>query len=225
MRTRNAIIGISIGLVVMTGVILLSRRLRLSGFKKRVVDNAIREWKLWGKPIRSVSGDFQGGETECTPIYKERVGEYWKKGTGKDIDGCDRGTPWSSAFISFIMKKSGAGNDFVYSSSHSKYIRSAISNTKSGGKYPFMAYRLSEKPVSLGDLVCYSRQSGVDYNTTGSYKSHCDIVVKVSKLRGIIEVIGGNVADGVTKRVLKIDRQGYLIDKSNDWFTIIKINK
>ena len=44
-------------------------------------------------------------------------------------------------------------------------------------------------------------------------------------MRGIIEVIGGNVADGVTKRVLKIDRQGYIIDKSNDWFTIIKINK
>ena len=88
-----------------------------------------------------------------------------------------------------------------------------------------MAYRLSEKPVSLGDLVCYSRQSGVDYDTTGSYKSHCDIVVKINKRKGTADVIGGNVSDGVTKKIIRIDRNGYLTDTNNDWFTIIKINK
>ena len=139
MRTRNIIIGVGIGAVVMTAFIILYRKMRLTAFKKRMIYNANREWELWGKPIREVSGSFEGGATECTPIYKERVGEYWRKGTNRNIDGCDQGTPWSSAFISFIMKKSGAGNEFVYSSSHSKYIRDAISNTKSGQKHTFMA--------------------------------------------------------------------------------------
>lgn len=208
----------------MTTFILLSRKLRLTAFKRRVIDNAKREWELWGKPLYSLGDRVKYGETECTPIYKERVGEYWKKGTNYNRDGCD-GVPWSSAFISFIMKKSGAGDEFVYSPSHSRYIRDAVSNTKSGQKNTFMAYRLSEKPVSLGDLVCYSRQSGVDYDTTGSYKSHCDIVVKINKRKGTADVIGGNVSDGVTKKIIRIDRNGYLTDTNNDWFTIIKINK
>lgn len=209
----------------MTTFILLFRKLRLTGFKKRLIDNANREWELWGKPLYVGGERVQYGETECSPIYKERVGEYWKKGTNYNRDGCDTSIPWSSAFISFIMKKSGAKDEFVYSPSHSRYIRDAVANTKSGKKHTFMAYELSEKPVSLGDLVCYSRQPGITYNTTSSYKSHCDIVVKVNRRKGIAEVIGGNVSNGVTKKVIQIDREGYLIDRGNKWFTIIEINK
>ena len=120
------------------------------------------------------------------------------------------------------MKKSGAGKYFNYSAAHTDYIREAIQNRKKNLKHPFKAYRLEEKPVEVGDLICYSRQSGVNYNTTGGYKSHCDIVVKSNKKRGFAEVIGGNVTDGVTKRVVSINKNGKLIDKTNQWFTIIK---
>ena len=209
----------------MTGVFFLIRRNRLSGFKRRLVSNSIREWELWGKPSYNRSGDFDGAATECTPIYKDRVGEYWRKGTNKNLDGCDTSVPWSSAFISFVMKKSGAGDDFVYSAAHTNYIRQAMRNRKENNNNPFKAYRLSEKPVKVGDLVCYSRQSGVDYDTTWSYKSHCDVVTKVNKRQGTAEVIGGNVSDGVTKRIVKLDNQDRLIDSENDWFTIIKIDK
>jgi len=123
------------------------------------------------------------------------------------------------------MKKSGAGKDFVYTSGHNKYIRTFVQNRKTNNKSPFKAYRLNEKPVTLGDLVCYSRESGVGYDTERSYKSHCDIVVDVDKRKRRIEVIGGNVSDGVTKRVLTINKEGYLNDKSADWFTIIKVKK
>ena len=225
MKTQNILIGVGVGVVVMTTFILLFRKLRLTDFKRRLIDNANREWELWGKPLYRLGEKVNAGETECFYIYKQRVGEYWKKGANKNLDGCDKSVPWSAAFISFIMKKTGAGNEFVYSSAHTNYIRDAIKNTKSGKKHTFMAYRLSEKPVSLGSLVCYSRQSGVNYNTTSSYKSHCDIVVKVNKRKGTAEVIGGNVSDGVSKKVVSIDKDGYLIDKNNDWFTIIKINK
>ena len=84
---------------------------------------------------------------------------------------------------------------------------------------------MHEKKAELGDLVCYPRQSGVDYDTTYSYKSHCDIVVGVNRIKRNIEVIGGNVGDGVTKKVLNTDNKGYLNDTSYKWFTIIKNNK
>lgn len=226
MRDRTKIYyGLIAGLVVMTGVFFIVRRNRMSSFKKRLIDNTIREWKLWGKPTRDGSGGFDSGSTECTPIYEERVGEYWKKGTGKNLDGCDRSTPWSSAFISFVMKKSGAGDDFVYSSAHNKYIRPFIQNRKQNNKSPFKAYKLSEKSVQVGDLICYSRQSNVNYDTTSSYKSHCDIVVDVNKFKKTAEVIGGNVSDGVTKRIVNLNSQGNLTDTSQDWFTIIKNKK
>ena len=70
--------------------------------------------------------------------------------------------------------------------------------------------------------MCYTRQNNVNYDTTHSYKSHCDIVVNVNKKQGFAEVIGGNVTDGVTKRVVKVDSKGYLRDTTNDWFSIIK---
>lgn len=219
------IIGVAIGLTVSVGAILLFRRLRLSAFKRNLIANAKREWVLWGKPLNKEGKTIETGAHECTAIYKDRVGEYWKKGTGNNLDGCDRSVPWSAAFISFIMKKSGAGSDFTYSSAHNKYIKKTIADRKAGVKAPFLGYRLDEKPLKEGDLVCYGREGQGGYDSTSNYKSHCDIVVKVNKLKGQAEVIGGNVSQGVTKRIVRIDKKGYLTDPHQYWFAVIKTYK
>lgn len=224
MRKVNIALGITTGVLVVVGAFLIFKRLRLSNFKRRLIDNTNREWELWGKSEYNDYGGYTRGSRECDNIYRERVAEYWKKGPNRDREGCD-GIPWSSAFISYVMKKSGAGNDFEYSSAHTDYIRRFINNRKKNIKSPFKAYRLREKPVELGDLICYSRQANVDYDTTWSYKSHCDIVVNVDKRRNKAEVIGGNVTDGVTKRIVNLSDKGYLRDTSQDWFTIIKNKK
>jgi len=224
MRKGQVALGIGLGIVVSAGIYLLLKRYRLSGFKTNLIANAKKEWKLWGSPTISSGKLEQKGEFECSEIYKDRVGEYWKKGVNQNRDGCSS-SPWSSAFISFLMKKSGAGNNFPYSSAHNDYIRPFINNRKQNLKSDFKAYKINEEKPKLGDLVCYSRQSGVDYDSTHSYKGHCDIVVDVNSRKGNIEVIGGNVSDGLTKRILNIDKDGYLNDKSNNWFTIIKNNK
>ena len=221
MKNWKLTLGIITGSVLMT-VFLLYRRKSITSFKKRLVNNANREWKLWGSQLRSGGKSIQSGSKECSDIYRERVGEYWGKGVNRNYDGCSN-VPWSSAFISFVMKKSGSGDDFPYASAHNRYIRHFISQR--GTNSAFEGYRLTEKPLQKGDLICYSRQSGVNYSSTHSYKGHCDIVVDVNKLFGNAEVIGGNVSDGVTKKVVDIDSKGYLIDKDNDWFTIIKTNK
>ena len=105
MKKGYIILGVLTGLVVSATILILSKRLRLSSFKKRLISNANREWKLWGEQTR-VFGPMQNtGSRECDSVYRDRVGEYWKKGTGRNLDGCDRGVPWSAAFISFVMKK------------------------------------------------------------------------------------------------------------------------
>ena len=200
MNRGRVVWGVITGVAVMTAIYFLWRKRRISGFKRRLIDNANREWELWGNPIIEYGTMVESGEFECSPIYKDRVGEYWKLGVNRDRDGCDRDMYWSSAFISFIMKKSGAGSDFPYGSAHHKYIRPIIQNRKEDNNSPFKGYRLSEKPLQLGDLICYSRESGVNYDTTHSYESHCDIVVKVNKSKQYAEVIGGNVSNGVTKK-------------------------
>jgi hypothetical protein len=210
-------LGIVSGFVLMTAVVVYLRKNSLSNFKKKVVKNAIHEWVLWGRQLSQGGSSLQTGSKECSFVYQERVGEYWKKGTDKNYDGCSD-VPWSAAFISFIMKKSGAGNTFPYTAAHTNYIREFINNREQGKA--FEAYRLTEKPLEIGDLICYSRQDDVNYDSTHSYLSHCDIVVKLN--RSTAEAIGGNVSDGVTKRIVEVDKDGYLTDTYNDWFTIIK---
>lgn len=192
--------------------------------KFKAVSIAKREWQGWGKQTINKQGNIvRIGGFEANKGFSERVQEYWNVGTGKNFDGKNRDVAWSSAFISFLFKKAGAGNKFVYSPLHSKYIIDSINNRKENKlKEPFVGYKISEVSPKVGDLVCYSRQSGVTYNTTGSYFSHCDIVVK--KNSNNIEVIGGNVADSVTKRIIKTDKKGRINDKSKNWFTVLKTN-
>jgi len=131
--------------------------------------------------------------------------------------------PWSATFISWLYKKAGERNKFVYNPSHSKYITDSIANRKNGKpNAPFVGYRVNEYSPKVGDMVCYARQSGINYDTTGSYKSHCDIVVSTKGNQ--IEVIGGNVNQSVTKKILKTNSKGILLDSSKNWFTVIKNN-
>ena len=220
MKKKQIYIGAGI-LLGLTAVFFIAKRLMV---KSRAVSLAIREWKGWGEPTINKNGQLiKKGGFEANRGFAERVGEYWRIGTGQSFDGTDRDVAWSSAFISYLMKKAGAGDSFTYSPSHSTYIRDSIANRKQGRlNAPFVGYKVKEVAPKVGDLVCYTRQSGVDYDTTGAYKSHCDLVVK--KRSGEVEVIGGNVNQSVTKRILKTDSKGRIIDDSKDWFTVIKSN-
>tara|TARA_R110000764_G_scaffold38187_2_gene84540 strand:- start:2254 stop:2925 length:672 start_codon:yes stop_codon:yes gene_type:complete len=204
-----------------TALILVLRKILV---KYRAVSIAKSEWQGWGEPTIDINGNqIIDGGFESDKGFSERVGRYWKEGTGQNLVGSDREVPWSATFISWIMKKAGAGSKFVYNPSHSKYITDSIANRKSGNsKEPFVGYRINEIAPKVGDLVCYARQDGVGYDTTGSYKSHCDIVVSTKGNQ--IEVIGGNVNQAVTKKILKTDSKGLLMDTNRDWFTVIKNN-
>jgi hypothetical protein len=66
----------------------------------------------------------------------------------------------------------------------------------------------------VGDLVCWGRQPGIDYNhqAGGDYKGHTDLVVSVEA--GQVMVIGGNVGNSVTKRPVLLNTDGYLFPQT-----------
>lgn len=222
MQLKKNILYFGIGTIVGIGALFFIIRKFL--VKYRAVSIAKKEWEGWGKPLINEKGQvIKKGGFESDKGFSERVGKYWRLGTGQSFTGKDRDVAWSSAFISYIMKKAGAGDKFSYSPSHSKYIRDSIQNRKKGKlNAPFVGFKVNEVAPEVGDLVCYSRQGGVDYNTTDSYLSHCDLVVAKDKNK--LEVIGGNVNQSVTKRLIETDNKGKIKDKNKNWFAVIKSN-
>jgi hypothetical protein len=178
-------------------------------FRKRSVKNALEEYKLWD----------EGKKKETESSMYATIKKYWDSIGWNESQWSPSGTAWSSAFISYIMKKSKATEDeFKFASSHSQYITKAIANRKENGK-GFKGYKIDEKKVELGDLVCYARQDGVTYDTTGSYNSHCDLVVEIDGDNAYS--IGGNVSDSVTKSTIPLTSDGYA-KAGNRRFVVIK---
>ena len=188
----------------------------LSLFKIRASAIVKREFNAWNRGNK---------KTEDDAAMINRLQKYWREGAGRTIsDATARAEAWSAAFISYIMKKSGV-KDFPFSASHSTYITHAIKNRKEDNKSRIKGYRINEKKVEIGDLVCYPRQSGVGYDTTGAYLSHCDIVMTIKK--GEAETVGGNVSQSVSKTMVPLTTDGF-VDKTKEkkgYFVIIKNKK
>jgi hypothetical protein len=106
------------------------------------------------------------------------------------------------------MRQAGAGDNWKYSALHSDYIQAAKQNRKNNIK-TFQAFRKNETPVSVGDLICYPRQAGVTYDTTGGYFAHCDIVTNIDP--GTATAVGGNVSDSVKQSFYKLDSNNKVI--------------
>lgn len=211
-KSRNILI-VTIASVLIIGVttFFILRRKRGVGktaFRRRAVKYANEEFKK-----------FQEGKTKETnkSVYDD-IKRYWDSIGWSESEWSPTGTAWSSAFISYIMRKAGAKDDFKYASSHSKYIVQAIKNRKEDIQKDFRGYKLNEKKVEIGDLVCYARQDGITYNSTGDYASHCDIVVNIEN--DYAEGIGGNVSDSVSKKKIPL-KNGYVTD-GNRRFVVIK---
>ena len=190
---------------------------------QRIVAVATEEWEYFGKQEYDLTGKkIKDGKDETEEDYWQRVGLYWRDGTGKNLTGKNDDYPWSAAFVSYVMRKAGAAQRFKYSAQHSVYIRTAIKAREQSAKaYGFWGFRLTERAPEVGDLICYSREAGISYDTqSASYKSHCDIVV--SKTATSIRVIGGNVGNSVSIKNLKIEANGLLADTNLKWFAVLE---
>jgi len=133
---------------------------------------------------------------------------------------------WSAAFISWVLRKAGAGSNFAYNSYHSTYIAAAYKNQQQRSANPFKAYSRTQVAPRLGDLICTTYTSSgvrppadvslVRANTPGY---HCDIVVQSTG--GQLTVVGGNVGDTVGTKSVKIDSRGYITDSA--YFGVLQV--
>lgn len=174
-----------------------------------------------------------------TPAW-QRVADYWK-GSGllprmSDFPGAaDCGyaaashlqsascraflsdTPWSAAFVSFVMNRAGVPG-FNPSASHIDYIRDAY---RFPGVSPYALSDPDTTPPAAGDLLCFSRgasdlgtQGFRDFLASGSgdgMNMHCDIVVAANPGGDEkLYLVGGNILQGVTMRVLPLNRNGMI---------------
>ena len=192
-----------VSLLTISLIYLFSRTKKQSAFKKKLIDIAEEEHKAWNE------GKIKEGSQDTLP----RLRNYWEEGAGiKKNDDYYINEAWSSAFISYLMRKAGAGDDFKYATSHSQYIAQAVKNRKENNSKKFKAYKPNEVEVKVGDLVCYPRQSGVTYNSPSGYKSHCDLIVSIKNNNAI--GVGGNVGNSVSKKSFPL--KNGKIDKDKD---------
>ena len=127
-------------------------------------------------------------------------------------------TPWSAAFISYLMKTAGFSRaEFAFSDTHADYVQSAFeaSAAESVGQTSPYAFRacdvLSTRPRA-GDLLCATRAdtagiarfdglaAAMQGRSPGQdFPMHCELVVRSDEGGDAkIDAIGGNVVQSVT---------------------------
>ncbi len=124
--------------------------------------------------------------------------------------------PWSAAFVSYVMKRADLPG-FRASASHSDYVRDAYVRPEAS---PFLYLDPSVAKPAAGDMLCYVRVPSRAYGYAGlrqffdagtgdGLNMHCDIVVAANPGNdGKAYLIGGNVQQGVTMRLLRVNRNG-----------------
>ena len=124
-------------------------------------------------------------------------------------------TPWSAAFVSWIMRRARVPG-FNGSASHVNYVRDAYRDP-SGNAYQ-VANPVSAQPQP-GDLLCFVRTNSRVYGFGGlagllsgneaGLGMHCDIVVAANPGNDrTAYLVGGNILDGVTMRLLRLTSGG-----------------
>jgi hypothetical protein len=206
----------------------------------RIAAAACEEHRIWYRPF--IEADGRVGvvsvrEAQRTQLANgqpawQRVIEYWR-GSGllwqAGAGDCAYGdlpepscrafvvdTPWSAAFVSWVMQRAGLPG-FGTSASHLGYVRRAY-------REPFLSpYRVSSPEsgkVAVGDMLCSVRGGSRVYGfgelanvLSGNEPGlgmHCDIVVGTSIRERVqyAHLVGGNLFDTVAMRELPLSPGG-----------------
>ena len=219
------------------------RSLPIEKVRRRIVDLAVQEWGFFGFTVvdqtRIETIDRGAPRTRRrwrrpSPEESERVADsiagYWtvtpegrwiidsqNQRWGGSGSGARWRTPWSAAFVSWVMCEGGLGDSsqFQRAVAHHSYIDQAIRARDDGALLAaFTAFDIGEAPIAPGDLLCSARRPV--YRSIAQRRrqmgdgarTHCDIVVKVDASRDRILAIGGNVRGSVSLKLLPAARAG-----------------
>jgi hypothetical protein len=130
------------------------------------------------------------GLVETDPRALPMLQAYWAA-AGQPFPGPD--TPWSGAFIAYVVRASDMPNSLLRTAAHIYYARQAYIDGGVPGKYG--AYRPDEVALRRGDIIVSKR--GVDFtfedlaHSGPMVPTHGDIVVEVGPTQA--RAIGGNL--------------------------------
>lgn len=124
-------------------------------------------------------------------------------------------TPWSAVFVTYVMNRAGVPG-FHGSASHIDYVRAAHLQPETS---PYLLADPDATAPAPGDLLCYARMRNVlgypglrsflDDGAAQGLNMHCDIVVTANPGGdNRLYLVGGNVLQGATMRVLPLNRTG-----------------
>jgi hypothetical protein len=202
------------------------------------------EWDRFGRQTwRFHAADAKGEEIKHGLRETERpdwVQAYWRSVSWSLTGDQIAIQPWSAVFVSWVMIQAGVPTAaFCGHPAHSAYLETIWKRQQRDGNAPFVLRHHLEAVPRPGDLVCAARRPSarapVSEISIGNFRrpdgnflaSHCDVVVRVDPARGLLEAIGGNVADSVTMSVFDIDAAGRLVtpvdgDGARPWFAVVE---
>jgi len=167
-----------------------------SNYGVNITDTVQKELDLWQ------------GLTEEKPQAYPQLEKYWNY--VKFGDGwTPTGTPWSSAFISYVLRD----QQFPKQAAHRLYTEDIINN-----KYPswraFSIPKTERLQLHVGDVLVKPRTG--DYNNT-----HGDVVYKIQD--GIAYLVGGNVSNTAKiVKTYKVDKNGFVLQDVSPYLVILK---
>lgn len=201
-----------------------------------------RVWEYWLTLERHVPGEAWGRKVVSVPGLLEdplapgRATETRLRDliARSDDDGNDalrqaavraalNDSPWSAAFISYVMDKAGLSpQQFRFASAHWQYVQRALQQPEA---YAYRACDPRTTVPAIGDLLCYSRGAPLleDFDAWRtaalqpgfSAPAHCEVVVEVDTGARKIETVGGNVVQSIARRRLRLN-QAKLLSLSHD---------
>lgn len=161
-----------------------------------ILDSGSRELQFW-----------QGKKETDVEAYP-RLKEYWDYVQFGD-NWSPSGTPWSAAFISYILR----GQGFPKKAAHRLYMQDIIEG-KSPSWRAFSIPKTDKLQLHVGDVLIKPRSG--NYNN-----SHGDVVYKIEK--GQAFLIGGNLGDSARiTEIFKVDNKGFVQEDVSPYLVILK---
>jgi hypothetical protein len=198
---------------------------------------ALVAWQEWTRFGRStvVYGGYANGYTNRSGVNERseplnsRVGDYWASCGHPEWNGRTYGRPWSGAFVSWVMARSGVSpSQFPPAGRHGQYLAGLYDRERSG-RASFLLHAPNEYAPKPGDLVCAGTQGAswryadqrMARRRIDATASHCDVVTEV---RGHhVYAIGGNVKDSVTMSLYPLDARGHLASTPGKlWMMVVE---
>ena len=196
---------------------------------------AWQEWSRFGRSTVVYGGGANGyinraGMNEHSEPLNSRVGDYWESCGHPEWNGRTAGRPWSGAFVSWVMTRSGVSpSAFPPAGRHGQYLMSLYDREHSGRGASFVLHAPGEYAPKEGDLVC-AGTAGPTWRHADSRTarrridntvSHCDVVTGVRG--GFVQAVGGNVKNSVTMSLYPVDSRGRLTSTPGKlWMMVVE---